>query len=391
MGIEFFNWLQDVREYSRVSRRRRGLRQPGRGVDYTDDRFQDVVHRTVARIHPRRMTLQVKEIIQETPTTKTFRFERRDGPVPPFRPGQYVNLFIEVERVLTSRPYSISSAPGAGYLDITVRDKAEGFVAPYLLKNVKAGDELESSGPAGTFYHEPLIDGEDLVFLAGGSGITPFMSMIRHAVQRQSPLKIHLLYGSRRPDDVIFGHELAKVADSHDNIRFSLVISEPPHDYQGLSGFLSSECIQGQVGDMAGKTFYLCGPREMTDYCSAALRELGVPPWKTRQEAYGPPGDVTKETGWPKGLSGDTLFKVTVVGGESVQARAGEPLLNTLERHGVVVPALCRSGACSACRMRLLSGRVFMPAHTGIRESDRQSGYIHACVSYPLEDLEIKI
>ena len=65
--------------------------------------------------------------------------------------------------------------------------------------------------------------------------------------------------------------------------------------------------------------------------------------------------------------------------------------MNTLERYGLVVPAVCRSGACSACRMRLLSGKVFMPAHTGLRESDRQHGYIHACVAYPLENLRIRL
>jgi ferredoxin-NADP reductase len=256
---------------------------------------------------------------------------------------------------------------------------------------LEVGHELESSGPSGTFYHEPLIDGEDLVFLAGGSGITPFMSMIRHAVHRESPLKIHLLYGSRKPEDVIFGDELAKLADSHDRIRFSLVISEPPRDHQGVTGFLNAECIREHVGNLEGKTFYLCGPREMTDFCLAALKELGVPLWKIRQEVYGPRDDVTHEAGWPEGLSGETLFKITLAGRGSVPARAGEPVLNALERHGVVVPALCRSGACSACRMRLLSGKVFMPSHTGIRESDRQNGYIHACVSYPLEDLEIKM
>jgi ferredoxin len=74
-----------------------------------------------------------------------------------------------------------------------------------------------------------------------------------------------------------------------------------------------------------------------------------------------------------------------------IRAPAGEPLLNTLERYDIVVPAVCRTGACSACRAKLLSGRVFMPAHTALRESDRQHGYIHTCVSYPLEDLRIQI
>lgn len=120
--------------------------------------------------------------------------------------------------------------------------------------------------------------------------------------------------------------------------------------------------------------------------CLAALIQLGVPDHKIRREIYGPPANVTKEPGWPEGLAEDTLFDVDVLGARTIQAPAGEPLLNTLERFGIIVPAICRSGACSACRVRLLSGRVFQPAHTGLRESDRQHGHIHACVSYPSED-----
>jgi ferredoxin-NADP reductase len=398
---EIIYWLQDVREHLRVSRRRKALRQPGQGFDYTQDK--DTVQRVVSRLHPRRMRLRVTEIIQETPTTKTFRCERTDGPPPPF--------------------YSISSPPQAGgteggrdTLELTVRDKPGGFVAPYLFNEVQVGDELETTGPAGNFYHEPLIDGEDLVFLAGGSGITPFMSIIRDALTRPSPpyeggrrcppfnglrtpLKIYLLYGSRVPDDGIYGEELAELAANHPNFSYSLVISEPPPGYDGLIGFLDANLIREQVGDpstgsgqaLAGKTFYVCGPNVMVDFCLAALEELGVPPYKIRRELYGPPADVAQEPGWPEGLSADTIFDVEVVGQKTIRASAGEPLMNTLERYGFVVPAVCRSGECSACRVRLLSGRVFMPAHTGLRESDQQHGYIHACVSYPLEDLRIRL
>ena len=389
MGLEILYWLQDLSQYLRVSRERKVLRQPGRGFDYTQDR--DTVRRVVSRIHPRRMRLRVVEAVQQTPTSKTFRFERIDGPLPPFRPGQYVNLFVDVDGVLTSRPYSIASPPGSPYLELTVRDKPGGFVAPYLLNELKVGDEVETTGPAGHFYHEPLIDGNDLVFLAGGSGITPFMSIIRDALQNDRPLNIHLLYGSRRPDDVIYGDELADLAARHPNFRYTLVISEPPEGYEGVTGFLDADLIREQVGDVAGKTFYLCGPAAMYDLCLAALEELGVPSHRIRRELYGPPDDVTKEPGWPEGLSADTLFQVEVVGHTTVRAPAGEPLLNTLERYGILVPAVCRSGACSACRVRLLSGRVFSPPHTALREADRAYGYIHACVSYPLEDLRIRL
>ncbi|MGD9099229.1 MAG: FAD-binding oxidoreductase [Anaerolineae bacterium] len=395
MPLEIINWLQDVREHLRVSRRRKAMRQSGGGVDYTQDKFRGVVRRVVSRLHPERMRLRVAEIVQETPTTKTLRCRRVDGPLPPFRPGQYVSVFVDVDGVLTSRPYSIASAPpserGHDTLELTVRDKPGGFVAPYLLHEVQVGDELETSGPAGSFYHEPLIDGDDLVFLAGGSGITPFMSIIRDALRRDLPLNMQLLYGSRVPDDVIYGAELAELAAQCPNLTYSLVVSEPPPGYDGLTGFLDAKRIREQVGDVRGKTFYVCGPGVMYDFCQAALAELGVPAHKMRRELYGPPDDVTQEPGWPQGLPGDAIFNVEVVGRQTVRAPAAEPLMNTLERYGIVVPALCRSGECSACRTRLLSGQVFQPAHTGLRESDREHGYIHACVSYPLEDLRIRL
>jgi ferredoxin-NADP reductase len=328
MALEIIYWLQDVREHLRVSRRRKALRQPGQGFDYTTDKYQDVVHRVVSAIHPRRMRLRVVETVQETPTTKTFRCERTDGLLPPFRPGQYVNVFVDVDGVLTSRPYSIASPPGGETLDLTVRNKPDGFVAPYLLHEVKAGDELETTGPQGNFYHEPLIDGDDLVFLAGGSGITPFMSIIRDALGRDeatSPLHFHLLYGSRVPDDVIYGDELAELAASYPSFDYTVVISEPPPGYDGLSGFLSAQLIREQIGDVTGKTFYVCGPNVMYDFCLAALEELGVPAYKIKRELYGPPDDVTQEPGWPAELS------------------------------------------------------------------DREHGYIHACVAFPLEDLQIRL
>ena len=163
------------------------------------------------------------------------------------------------------------------------------------------------------------------------------------------------------------------------------------HPY--LTGFLDAELIRGQIGDVTGKTFYICGPNIMYDFCLAALKELGVPPHKMRRELYGPPADVTKEPGWPEALPADAVFNVELVGRVQrvIHAPAGEPLLNSLERYGIVVPAVCRSGECSACRTRLVSGRVFMPVHTGLRASDRENGYIHACVSYPLQDLQIRL
>lgn len=368
------------------------MRQPGSGYDYTKD--LGTVQRVVSRLHPKRMKLRAVEVVQATPTAKTFTFERIDELLPPFRPGQYINAFVDVDGVQTSRPYSIASAPGSNYLELTVRDKPGGFVAPFLLDEIQAGDELETSGPAGQFYHEPLIDGDNLVFLAGGSGITPFMSMIRETYAgraSEQSVNIQLLYGSRTPDDVIYGSELADLAAKHSNFRYSLIISEPPPGYVGLTGLLDIDLIREQVGDVDGKTFYICGPNIMYDFCLASLSRLGVPHRRIKRELYGPPEDITGEPGWPGGISAEDVFTVDIVGLKTIRAPANEPLMNTLERHGILLPAVCRVGECSYCRVRLLAGDVYMPAYTGIREADKKIGYIHACVSYPLENIKIRI
>ncbi|MCX5997497.1 MAG: FAD-dependent oxidoreductase [Chloroflexi bacterium] len=347
--------------------------------------------KAVAAIHPRRLKLKVKEIIKETASAKTFRLESKDGKLPWFRAGQYINLFVDIGGVKTSRPYSISSAPGKSYYDITVRRVGGGFVSSYLLDKVKVGDSFESTGPSGYFYYEPLIDSTDLVFLAGGSGAAPFMSIIREMVEKKSKLNIHLIYGSRTPDDIIFDKELQQLAGKHKNIKVDYVISEPPSGWKGATGLLDDKVIFSLSGDLRGKTVFTCGPALMYELCGAALVKLGVPARRRKQEAYGPPQDVTKDPAWP-GIQASKEFVITEVrSGKKVKAKAGEPLMNSLERAGIVVPAVCRSGECTACRTRLISGKVFAPARVHYRQADQKFGYIHPCMSYPLDDLSIRV
>ncbi|MCJ7652235.1 MAG: FAD-binding oxidoreductase, partial [Actinobacteria bacterium] len=343
------------------------------------------------RMHPKRVSLKVAEIIEETESTRTLRFEPADGELPFFRAGQYVNLFVDIDGVLTSRPYSISSAPGKPYWDLTVRRMPAGFVSGYLLDRVKVGDVFESTGPSGSFYYEPLMDTDDLVFLAGGSGITPFASIIREAAEKKSTFEVQLIYGSRDPSDIIFKEELQDLAYSHPGFKADFVISEPAEEWAGPCGLLDAEMISELVGPVEGKTFYVCGPAPMYPLCEGALEKLGVPAMRIRKEVYGPPADVTEEPGWPGVDPKSEIEVVEERSGRSIRARAGEPLMNSLEREGLVVPAVCRAGECTACRTRLLEGKVFAPGRVRLRWVDEKAGYIHPCMSYPLEDIRIRI
>lgn len=358
------------------------------GIDYFSRRGQWM--NAVEKLHPRRIKLRVAAIFSETESTSTLRLVANEGYLPPFQAGQYINLLVEIDGIRTARPYSISSPPNqTAYYDITVRRITDGFVSDYLLDKVEIGDLFESTGPAGHLYYNPLFHGQNLVFLAGGSGITPFASMIREVTDRGLNRKIHLFYGCRKPEEAIFNEELLTRAARYPNFTYDLVISEPEPGYEGLTGLLDASLLQQRLGEINDKTFYLCGPREMYNFCLPELDKLGIPKRRIRQEVFGTPTQIYQEPAWPQDVPADKVFTVKLSSGSEIPAKAGESLLTALERAGIVVENCCRSGECSLCRVKMLAGKVYQPVNALLRKSDQESGYIHSCAAYPLTDLEI--
>ena len=347
--------------------------------------------KAIERLHSDSLFLRVKEIISETASTKTLRLESVNDTLPFFKAGQYISLIININGVTTSRPYSISSSPGKSYYDITVRRVQNGFVSHFLHDHIKKGDIIQATGPHGNFYYEPLIDTDNLIFLAGGSGITPFMSMIRDTIDNNLPLNIHLLYGSRTPDDIIFKDELLYIASKNKNIRVDFIISEPSSDWNGITGLLDADIINSLIGKIGDQTFFICGPTPMHALSEQALNILNIKPKRIRKEISGPPADVTLESGWP-GISPQMVFDVIEErSGKIFKARANEPLIISMEKAGIIVHAVCRSGECTACRTRLVEGKVFTPSRVNKRWIDKKYNYIHPCMSYPVENIRIRL
>lgn len=359
------------------------------GFDYQSRKGE--VERIINELHPGRLNLVVSEIRQETPSTKSFRLVSADGYLPPFQAGQYINLFTDVGGIRTSRPYSIVSAPTqTGYYEIAVRRVDDGFVSNYLLDELKVGALIQSSSPSGNFHYNPLYQGGNLVFIAGGSGITPFMSMIREMADRNTARRVHMFYGSRVEGDVIYLDELKRIAEANKNFTFDVVVSEPSEGFTGKKGFINADLIKNTIspGDW---TFFVCGPEVMYNFCLGELVKLSVTHRKVRVEVMGAPRDITLQPGWPADVKAKDTFKVSVKGKKIIDAIAGEPLMISLERAGIIIPALCRSGECSLCRTKLISGKVFQPNGVKLRKSDRRFGYIHPCMAYPLADIEIML
>lgn len=358
------------------------------GIDYTTQR--GMKEQLLERLHPKRLHLRVSEIIQETETAATLRLVSQNQYLPPFQAGQYINIFVEINGVKTSRPYSISSSPSqTAYYDITVRRVPNGFVSDYLLNHIQIGDLLESTGPSGQFVYNAITHGNKEVFLAGGSGITPFMSMIREVTDRGLNRQIHLIYGCQLEKEVLFHEELQARATLHENFRYSLVISNPSPGYSGLSGYIDRKLISQEVLDIDSSCFNICGPAAMYEFCIPELEKLGVPHRRLRKEIFSYP-NICSNPGWPSEVKADSEFELKV-GDRIVKAKANESLMVTMERNGISVNACCRSGECSLCRVKLIAGKVFQPAGILLRKTDRQFGYIHSCQSYPLENVEISL
>jgi len=377
--------MQKISGYDEIIRENAILEKYG--FDYQAKRGE--VRSIIDSLHPARLDLTVSEIVQETASAKSIKLVSEGGCLPPFQAGQYINIFVETGCVRTSRPYSISSSPTqTGYYEITVRRVDDGFISNYLLDELKPGDKLNSLSPSGNFHYNPLFHGNKLAFIAGGSGITPFMSMIRELADKNLGRRMHLFYGSRAEDDVIYKKEIDRISSAHRNFTWDIVVSEPTPSFSGLKGFINCGLIKERLEGLDW-TFFVCGPEAMYKFCLPELEKLSIPTRKTKIEVMGTPKNIVLHPGWPENVKASDVFKVAIKGRKTISALASEPLMISLEKAGVAIPALCRSGECSLCRTKLLSGKVYQPNGVKLRKSDRAFGYIHPCMAYPITDIEI--
>lgn len=359
------------------------------GKDFSLDKNR--TERIINQLHPAVLNLRISEIIPATKDAKTIRFVSENGYLPPFEAGQYINVAVEIDGVRTTRPYSICSSPRQrAYYEITVARIKNGFVSDYFLDNAKVGDKFEANGPQGVFHFNPVFHYKRSVFLAGGSGITPFMSMIREVLEKGLDRELHLVYGARNIDLAIFDAELKDFAKKYNNFHYTLVLSDKDAKGGDRHGFIDADCIKDVVKTLDKTTFYLCGPQVMTDFCVDILKSLNVRPRDIRREMFGARQDIQNESGFPKELTGSEVFKLKV-GDKVIDAKCNESILCALERAGIRVNVCCRSGECSLCRVKLVSGKVFMPRGVLLRHADEMFGYIHSCKAYPISDVEIAL
>ena len=386
-------FLKDIGGASRVTKARLAAFKTASPVPDSSDPIGDVAREW----HPDTLNLVVTEIRSEGPSAKTVRFEKvGGGKLPPFYAGQYISLAFEIDGHVLCRPYSLCSAPfearkDPGYAEITVRrSNGDGLVSDYICDNLKVGDRLMGSMGLGQFYYEPLRDAHHIAALAGGIGVTPFVSMAKEIANGTMDAELTILYGSDRSDDIILKETLDAL--ECERVHVVHVLSGDDPDWQGERGFLTAELIRKYIRDDA--TFFICGPQVMYRFLREEFKKLDVPARRVRFEVYGQAKDITVFPGFPIEKK-DDVYTLTVLRGihrDEIPAKATESLVVACERAGIVLLTDCRSGECGFCRTKVVKGEYYVrPVNDGRRAADRDFDYVHACATYPLSDMTIKI
>ena len=355
------------------------------------------INNLAREMHPDYQPLVIDEIMDHSAAgAKTFVFKRSDGkPACWFRAGQYISLKLPVGDSFVTRPYSISSSPKwtlDGKVAVTVKTNPGGFAADWMLENFKVGDELKGTEGLGQFYYEKHRDQKHVVALAGGSGITPFLSMAYAIRDGIEDFNLTILFGSRTEDSILFKDEFDAIMAETDKVKVVHILSDEKK--KGFeNGFITADLIRKYAGSEPYSIF-ICGPEAMYRFVAKEVEKLGLEKKYIRQEMLGATKKVWEQPDYPQDCK-DKTFKIAVRQGpnETVcEASANEPILVAIERAAIKAPSRCRSGECGWCRSRVVEGEVFIPAETdGRRWADKQCKEIHPCASFPLSDITIVV
>ena len=313
-----------------------------------------------------------------------------------FRAGQYVSIVVEPGNgTFLSRPYSLCSNPKdafKGIYEITIKKIEDGYASTYILDNWKVGTEVILSGPLGQFYYERLRDAKNVVALAGGSGITPFLAMARAIAEGIEDFNLTILYGSRTAEDILLAKQLEDVTNkANGKVKVVHVLSDeekPGYEH----GYISAELIKKYAPE--DYSIFVCGPKAMYKFMETELPKLNLPLRRIRKELAGEYGNPTSDEKYPKDCA-NKEYKLKVWARGEVQeitCKAESTIMRAIEQAGIKVTSDCRSGQCGWCHSRLISGNVYIPeSHDGRRLADKKFGWIHPCATYPLSDLEIEV
>jgi ring-1,2-phenylacetyl-CoA epoxidase subunit PaaE len=342
--------------------------------------------------------LVVAEIVPETAEANSIRFA-----VPPelsdtfrFRAGQHLTLRADIGGEEVRRNYSLCTAPDDGALMVTVKRIAGGVFSNWVGDRLRPGDELDVMPPHGSFtcaFDEG--NRRHLVGFAGGSGITPLMSLIRTALKAEPDSRFTLFYGNRDSASVIFLDALADLKDRYLD-RFALYhfLADEEQDIELFNGMLDKPTCKAAIEQLVGDPgsvdqWFICGPGPMMDAAESALLDTGVDRQRIHIERFtaGRASEaLAAEMAQLQTQAAGVTVAVTLDGRTRRVPFTAANILDSAREAGLPAPFACKAGVCATCRAKVTGGRVEMAARYGLTDEEVGAGYVLTCQSVPLGD-----
>jgi ring-1,2-phenylacetyl-CoA epoxidase subunit PaaE len=342
--------------------------------------------------------LKVKEIINETHDAITIIFYQPEEKIH-YNSGQFLTLIINIDGKEIRRAYSLCSSPFTDSdLAVTVKRVEKGLMSNWLADNLHPGDTVKVMEPMGVFTTK--YDGNNkrhVIMFAGGSGITPMLSIIKSMLSQEPESIVSIIYCNRNINSIIFKDELYKwETDYQGRLHVIHILDDAPMNWQGYSGLLNHEMLNKlfeRIPDWGHEhsTYLMCGPEGMMKNVETLLAARNIPKDKIFKESF-VAGTIDKELKPIEEMTGGTELKereVTVFyDGDEYKfvVPPDSTILETALDQGIDLPFSCQSGLCTACRGKCISGKVKLDEEEGLSESEQAEGYVLTCVGHPLTD-----
>jgi len=346
--------------------------------------------------------LRVREVRPDTDDAVVVSFD-----VPPalqqtfaFTPGQYLTLRHDVAGQDLRRSYSICAAAGEP-LRVGVRRVSGGAFSTWVHGALKAGDTMQVMQPQGRFGAAvQALDGSmepvHVLAIAGGSGITPILSIVRTLLERAPGVRCTLLYGNRTAASTMFKEELEDLKNRHlTRLALHPVFSREQVDSPLAAGRLDGERVglflRTLINPRGIDHAFICGPHAMNDEAEAALLAAGVDAERIHVERFGVPPSQQAQADTHAHREGDADGARIVLIRDGLTREfnfaEGDPsLLDAAARAGLDVPYSCKSGVCATCRCKVLEGQVRMDRNFALEKADLEAGFVLSCQAHPLTD-----
>ena len=339
--------------------------------------------------------LRVAEVVPETDEASSIRFEvpHELAQAFRFRAGQHLTLRAEIGGEEVRRNYSLCTAPFENDVMVTVKRIAGGVFSNWVGDNLKPGDVIDVMTPHGSFTtnFDPGAQ-RQYVAIAGGSGITPIMSLVRTALAEEPRSRFTLFYGNRDSSSVIFLEALAALKDRHmGRLEIFHFLDQEDGDVDLFNGMLDrarcDEAIEHLVDDpRAVAAWFICGPGPMMDAAEAALVERGVDKDRIHIERFTagrPSAALEAQMAALQQQAAGLTVSVTLDGRTRKVEFSEANILDSARAAGLPAPFACKAGVCATCRAKVTSGKVEMAARFGLTDEEVAAGYVLTCQSVP--------